>query len=67
MVQANRKTSQFLTTPPRKPRRATRILTKAPACSWRDQHRIRCTSSPGVPMWKASATENGLLAPSPSR
>ena len=27
---------------------------------------ICCTSSPGVPIWRDSAAENGLLAPSPS-
>ena len=27
---------------------------------------ICCTSSPGVPIWRDNAAENGLLAPSPS-
>jgi hypothetical protein len=27
---------------------------------------ICCTSSPGVPIWRDSAAENGELAPSPS-
>src|SRR5258708_37442471 len=34
--------------------------------SARTRVNICCTSSPGVPMWRDSAAENGLLAPSPS-
>jgi hypothetical protein len=46
--------------------RATCLFAVAVTTSARTRVSICCTSSPGVPMWRDSAAENGLLAPSPS-
>src|SRR4030081_2988175 len=44
----------------------TCLLLVVATTSARTRVSICCTSSPGVPMWRDSAAENGLLAPSPS-